>query len=118
MAKATYALPIYDPDYIENNLGTNLEISISDKSFLDTLLCQIGGETVKFSKKIARENRAYENKLIENIATIEKSIDANDDANIKQTLIEYLDSKQEELETWRDNKLCGAMIRSRAIINS
>ena len=36
----------------------------------------------------------------------------------KQILSEYLDSKNEELETWRENKLSGAMIRSRAILNS
>ena len=118
LAKATYALPIYDPVYVENNKGTDLEINISDTLFLDTLLCQIRGETIKFSKKKARENRAYENKLIENITSIEKSIDANNDPVNRQTLIDYLDSKQDELEAWRDNKLSGVMIRSRASINS
>ena len=118
LTKATYAWPIYDPTYVENNLGLNLEISISDTLFLDTLLCQISDETIKFSKKIARESRAYENKMIDSITTIEKSIDANADAANKQTLSDYLDSKKEELETWRENTMSGAMIRSRAKINS
>ena len=81
-------------------------------------MCQIRGETIKFSKKKARESRAHENKLIESITTIERSIDANEDAVNKQTLSDYLDSKKEELETWRENEMSGAMIRSRAIINS
>ena len=118
LAKATYALPVYNSNYVENNLGTNLELNISDSLFLDTILCQIRGETIKFSKKIAREKRAYENKLVENISSIEKSIDANEDAGIKETLSQYLESKKDELEKWRDDKLCGAMIRSRAALNS
>ena len=36
----------------------------------------------------------------------------------KQVLPEYLDSKKEELELWIENKLSGAMICSRAVINS
>ena len=105
LAKATYALPVYKPEYVENNDGAELELNISDALFLDTLLCQIRGETIKFSKKIARENRIYKDKLIE------KSIDSNDDLTNKQVLSDYLDSKKEELETWRENKLGGAMIR-------
>ena len=118
LAKATYALPIYHPEYVEKNIGTDLEININDALFLDTLLCQIRGETIKFSKKQARENRIHENKLIESIETIEKSIDSNSDLTNRQVLSDYLDSKKEELEQWRETKLNGAMIRSRATINS
>ena len=83
-----------------------------------TLLWQIRGETIKFSKKIARENRQHENKLIQSIEAIEKSIDSNDNLTNKQTLSDYLDSKKEELEKWREDKMSGAMARSRAILNS
>ena len=118
LAKATYALPIYHPEYVKDNTGTDLEININDALLLDTLLCQIRGETIKFSKKIARENRLYESRLIENIETIEKSIDSIEDQINKELLSDYLDSKKEELEQWRENKLNGAMVRSRATINS
>ena len=89
-------------------IGTDLEININDALFLDTLLCQIRGETIKFSKKQARENRIHENKLIESIETIEKSIDSNSDLTNRQVLSDYLDSKKEELEQWRETKLNGA----------
>ena len=118
LAKVTYALPIYESNYVENNFGIDLEINISDTLFLDTLLCQIRGETMKFSKKIARKSSAHENKLIESITAIERTIDANEDIANKQALTDYLDSKHEELETWRENKLSVAMICSRAILNS
>ena len=62
-----------------------LELNISDALFLDTLLCQIRGETIKFSKKISRENRIYEDELIESTSSIEKSIDSNEDLTNKQT---------------------------------
>ena len=74
--------------------------------------------SIKFSKRKARENWAYENKLIENTTAIEKSIDSNDHPANRQTLQDYLESKQVELEAWRDNKLSVAMIRSSASINS
>ena len=51
LAKATYALPIYSAEYVENNDGKDLELNIDDSLFLDTLLCQIRVETIKFSKK-------------------------------------------------------------------
>ena len=89
LAKATYALPIYSAEYVEHNNGTDLEINIDDSLFLDTLLCQIRGETIKFSKKLARENRQYEEKLTKSIEAIEKSIDSNNDLTHKQTLSDY-----------------------------
>ena len=68
---------------MENSDGAHLELNISDGLYLDTLLCQIKGETIKFFKKIARENRTFENKLIENISSIEKSIDYDEDLTNK-----------------------------------
>ena len=52
LAKSTYALPVYDPEYIKNNNGDNLELNISDTLFLDTLLCQLRGSTIDFSRKL------------------------------------------------------------------
>ena len=105
LAKATYALPVYNPAYVENSDGAELEFNISDALFLDTLLCQRRGETIKFSKKIARENRIYEDKPIKSISSIEKSNDSNEDLTNKHALSDYLDSKKEELEIWREKHL-------------
>ena len=52
LAKCTYALPVYAPEHIKNNNGDNLELNISDTLFLDTLLCQLRGSTIDFSRKL------------------------------------------------------------------
>ena len=105
LAKATYALPVYNPEYVENSDGAELEFNICDALFLDTLFCQRRGETIKFSKKFARENRIYEDKPIKSISSIEKSIDSNEDLTNKHALSDYLDSKKERLENWREKKM-------------
>ena len=51
LVKSTYALPVYNPEYIKNDNGQNLELLISDTLFLDTLLCQLRGVIIDFSKK-------------------------------------------------------------------
>ena len=51
LVKSTYALPVYNPEYIKNDTGKDLELLISDTLFLDTLLCQLRGAIIDFSKK-------------------------------------------------------------------
>ena len=111
LAKSTYALPVYDLDYIKNNNGENLELNISDTLFLDTLLCQIRGATIDFSKKLKRKERQEENELIETIKKLELNNDLTNVVN------EELNSTRSRLENIRENKIKGSMIRSRAQLN-
>ena len=71
LAKNTYTLPIYSEEYINKNNGENLEILIEDSLFLNTLLCQIRGETIRYSKWKAREIHLVENNLIKEINNLE-----------------------------------------------
>ena len=55
LAEETYALPIYDPTFVALDKGKSLENSISSTLFLETLLCQMRGQIIKFSKNLKRK---------------------------------------------------------------
>ena len=63
LIKATYALTIYSEDFIMADNGEFLELTISDTLFLETLLCQLRGQIIKFSKNVKREERREETTL-------------------------------------------------------
>ena len=58
-----YAIPVYSDEFIYSPLNFDeIQFTISDGLFYETLLMMIRGETVKFSKQKARENRSEESK--------------------------------------------------------
>ena len=67
LIRQTYALPIYDLNHVDTMLDKDLVLTIEDNLFLDTLLCQLRGVIITFSKKVARENRALEKGLIKKL---------------------------------------------------
>ena len=111
LAKCTYALPVYAPEHIKNNNGDNLELNISDTLFLDTLLCQLRGSTIDFSRKLKKNERLEECKLLKSISEIELL----DTTTIEQE--KTLSSNKLKLEDIRENRIKGSMIRSRAQLN-
>ena len=60
LTKHIYALPIYSHETVDTLNELQLELMISDSLFLDTLLCQLRGIIISFSKKISRERRINE----------------------------------------------------------
>ena len=48
LIKQTYALPVYNSEFIKNFKDEHLERLISDSLFLDTLLCQLRGIIIVF----------------------------------------------------------------------
>ena len=111
LAKQTYALPIYSLDFINKDQGELLEITIDNDLFLNTLLCQIRGETIKISKKLTRERNKQENDLTKIITNLEIEIDKNTVINNEK--ITELDESRIRLEHIREEKLKGNQIRSR-----
>ena len=111
LAKYTYALPIYSPEFINKDNGENLEITINNDLFLNTLLCQIRGETIKFSKKIARERNQQEIDLNKLVISLETEIDKN--KVINNDKITELEECKIRLEQIREEKLKGNQVRSR-----
>ena len=115
LAKETYALPIYNPETIHLLDEMNLELMVSDSLFLNTLLCQIRGIIISFSKKVARESREEEKNLTINI---DKSTKILDDTNLsiklREVEITKLNSLNKQYQTIREHRLKGHKIRSRA----
>ena len=110
---STYALPIYSNEFVQSDHGETLELSISDTLFLETLLCQIRGQIIRFSKKLKREEKKDEIALISEIKVLQELIDSGNEE------VEKLDSlrdKSLKLENLREKSSKGAMIRSRANI--
>ena len=109
LAKNTYALPIYSEEYIYKNNGENLEILIKDSLFLNTLLCQIRGETIRYSKRKVTEIHLVENNLIKE----RNNLEIIRDNNISEFNNDRLNTIKLELENLREDKLKGHQIRSR-----
>ena len=73
--------------------------------FLEMLLLNIRGNTIKYSSKLKKQSNQKENKLIKEIEYLE-SLSNNSDANL-------ICSKKDELQKLREVKSRGFMIRSR-----
>ena len=58
--KNTNALQVYSLDFITLDNGENLELNISSTLFLDTLLCQLRGAVIDFSKKFKKSQQVGE----------------------------------------------------------
>ena len=63
LIKQTYALPVYNLDYVSKMPDKDVILTIDDDLFLDTMLCQLRGVIIAFSKKVAKEKRALEKNL-------------------------------------------------------
>ena len=55
LVQQTYALPVYDIDFVTSDHGESLNINISFTLFFETLLCQMRGKMIKFSKSLKRK---------------------------------------------------------------
>ena len=108
LLKSIYALPVYDPEYVKNNHGDRLDITISDTLFLDTLLCQLRGAIIDFSRKLKKKERAEEKTLLDQIAILESETETTSILN------EQLLTAKSQLEKIREKRIKGSMIRSRA----
>ena len=84
LIKQTYALPVYSSKFITNSEDEHLELLIPDSLFLDTLLCQVRGIIIGFSKKLANNTRIQEKKLKKDIEVLEEIIDMSSADSIKQ----------------------------------
>ena len=103
--KLTYALPVYNVDYVKA-VGSDLIYSINDHLFLETLLMKIRGESIKHSSIKKKNEQEREKKLIKDIEILE-----NTPCHFGSD--ESLNSKKNELVKIRENTLKGHIIRSR-----
>ena len=106
-----YALPVYSETFVEQDYGENLEISISSTLFLETLLCQLRGQIIKFSKYLKKKETEAEKSLVSSIKTLQEEIDSNNDNIFKKNSLRDLSL---QLENLREKKIKGSIVRSRA----
>ena len=104
--KLKYAVPVYNIDKISEIDDNDIQFTISNKTFFEMLLLRIRGETIRFSSVIQKKERDREQKLIDDINSIEIHQNIQNLGNLLQT-------KQNELQELRNTRLKGQMIRSR-----
>ena len=88
----------------------NLELHINSELFLDTLLMEIRGATIKYSSQKKRENKAQEELLIHDIEILENQ---QQNQSLDNDQIAELNSKKEALENIMKHEAEGAFVRSR-----
>ena len=103
--KEQYMLPVYNFDYFKDNLNDDIiEFSISNQLLLEMILMEIRGKTISYSAYKKKQNIDLEKNLIQSIHYLE---------TLTEPDMELIDSKKEELENLRRDKLQGIIVRSR-----
>ena len=101
--KVKYAVPVYSLDFIKSS--DNVQFTIEDDLFLETLLLRIRGETIRFSA-FQKQSKA-EKDLIKDIETLENM------ENLPTGSSDLLSDKRVELEDLRKDKIKGQLTRTR-----
>ena len=97
---------------VDNIPDEEIQFSISDQLFLETLLMMIRGNSIKYSSFRKRKKNEEENNLEKEIKEIENKIIANLD-DISEEQLQHLDQKNLRLNEIRNEKLGGVLLRSR-----
>lgn len=87
-----------------------MQFTIDTGLFYDTLIMMLRGETVKFSKRIAKERRAEECQLL---AEVKNAQDKFDETKSHDDLVN-VEIAQNNLEKARESRIKGLIVRSRA----
>ena len=106
--KKQYAVPVYKMENINIIPDEEIQFTINDQLFLDTLLMAIKGTSISYSSHKKKETEYKEKELIKNIKDLE--------ANLSDSNINEIDLLKKELNTIRQNRMQGILIRSRAQI--
>ena len=88
LVSKTYALPVYSEAFVESDNGQTLDISISSTLFLETLLCQLRGKMIKYSKNLKRQETEAEDTLVTSIKELQAEIDSDNENIVKKILLE------------------------------
>ena len=83
----TYALPVYSEAFVASDNGETIDISISSTLFLETLLCQLRGKIIKFSKKLKKQETEAEDTLVSSIKKLQEELDSDNDNIIKKKIL-------------------------------
>ena len=101
-----YAVPVYTFEYLNFASFGDLQLTIADDLFLETLLLRLRGETIKYSSVRKKIRDATEKKLMSDIEYIEKS-------GLNIGMSDLLGDKKKELEEIWQEKMEGVATRAR-----
>ena len=65
--KLQYSLPVYNTENLQNIPDTEIQFTINDQLFFDTLLMEVRGQTISFSSHRKKQNDKKERQLAEEI---------------------------------------------------
>lgn len=102
--KEQYMVPVYNLDYIETRNCNDLQLTISDQLFFETLLIEIRGKTISYAAYKKKQKDQREKQLEKEIKNLEESDTLN---------LPLLEEKKTELQTLRKEKIQGIMVRAR-----
>ena len=109
----TCALPVYSEAFVASDNGETIDISISSTLFLETLLCQLRGKIIKFSKNLKKQDTEAEDTLVSSIKNLQEELDSDNDNIFKKNSLGDLSL---QLENLREKKIKGGIVCSRAAL--
>ena len=104
--KAQHALPVYNLENINSIPNDQIQFTINDQLFLETLLMELRGKSISYSSYKKKENEKREKELIRDIEDLEQKL--------SQNIMIHLEKLKEDLNIIRKNKMQSILIRSRA----
>lgn len=104
--KEQYAVLVYNQENLDTVDDMELQLTIDDQLFLETLLLEIRGKTISYSSFKKKEKVKLEAKLIQDINILEENLQTNMEFDL-------IESKKTELRLLRKEKLKGHFVRSR-----
>ena len=114
--KKIYAVSPYDRDRINDINPSELELTIDDQLFFETLLMEIRGATLAFSSKRKKNLDKTEENLDYRVTNLEKLYE---EALVKkdqdpEIILNELNTVKSELKAIRNKKIRGSIIRTKA----
>lgn len=91
-----YAVPVYNNASIDKIPNDEIQFTVNDQLFLETLLMEIRGKCISYSSYAKKKNNEKEKTLINQIKHLEEKYEEN---------IQTINLKKKELENIRNHKL-------------
>ena len=111
LAKSTYAATPYNPDYIYSCPNSDVQLTIGDSLFWETLMVQIRGVIIKFAASEKRNRCKKEGILIKTIERLEQECNGNRE---NPRIQEELNEANRKLQILREPKIEGVKLRAKA----
>ena len=103
-----YTLDHHKQSTLRDVPGTDTDLTVCNKVFLDFMLMKIRSKTIAYATMKKKKSREAENKLIADIEQLEKHTPQS------QTDVEQIRLKNQELFSLRQKRMEGVLLRSRA----